>query len=148
MWFSEKAVKVFYIQPINKAHKRGIYRTSLVFLCLRICLSMEGTWLQCQMQEAPAFCKATHRKAELLKLHPPELVACSKRIRPKENPVHCSEERPRRPATRAQEQWRPRTAINQPIKCKKQPDNQTSRRGHCRPRSLNIDPSPLDKMKH
>ena len=38
-------------------------------------------------------------------------------------------------------------SVNQPIKCKKQPYNQTSRRGHYRPRSLNIDPSPLDEME-
>ena len=66
MWklcFSEEAVKVFYIKPIDKAPKREIYPTSLVFLCLRICLSMEGTWSQCRSQEAPTFCRATQQES-------------------------------------------------------------------------------------
>ena len=61
--FFEKAVKVFYIQPINKTHKREIYRTSLLVQCLRICLSMEGTWFQYRTQEAPTFCRATQQES-------------------------------------------------------------------------------------
>ena len=145
MWklcFSEKAVKVFYIQPIDKAHKREIYPTSLVFLCLRICLSMEGTWSQCRSQEAPTFCRATQQESRTAEAPSPRTGALQQ-----ENPSQWEASAlwwraatlsPTPPATNnqiAQEQWRPLTAINQPITCKKQPDHQTSRRGHYRPLS-------------
>ena len=96
--FFEKAVKVFYIQPINKTHKREIYRTSLLVQCLRICLSMDGGHgFSTGPRRLPHSAEQLSRKAELLKLHSPELVFCNKRIHPSEKPVHCNEERPHLP---------------------------------------------------
>ena len=147
--FFEKAVKVFYIQPINKTHKREIYRTSLLVQCLRICLSMDGTWFQYRTQEAPTFCRATQqesgtaeapfpRTGVLQQENPPQWEASALQWRAAAPPTARGPRSSEGPA---------QPSINQ-SSVKKQPDNQTSRREYYKPLSLNSDPNTLHKMKN
>ena len=92
---------------------------------------MKGTWFQYQVQEAPTFCRATQQESRTAEAPCPKQVLCNKRIHPSERPIECNEERLHLPTAGAQ----PRSSedpaqpsVNQSIKFKEKPDNQTRKR--------------------
>ena len=74
-------------------------RTSLVVQWLRICLPVQGTWVQSLVQEDSTCPQSTCMSLRLKPVHlEPKL--CSKRSCQNEKPAHCNEEWPRLTATR------------------------------------------------
>ena len=70
-------------------HSQG---ASLVILCLRLCLSMKGTWVQSLVQEDPTCHKATKSMPQLLSLC--FKTTLHKRSHRNEKPLHHNEEQP------------------------------------------------------
>ena len=65
---------------------------SLVVQWLRICLSMQGTRVQCLLQEYPTCCGAAEPWQHNYGAHALEPVLCNKRSHHNEKPLHSNKE--------------------------------------------------------